>query len=287
MRGACFGVPRVLDKSIIFTTMKTFKDVAVAGRTIWVSIGVPSGNHMKTRAMKKHVTREQVQKNNDRLAVRNLTLLLNRNFDTKSCHFTLTYKDAPDPEQAAKDRENFLRRMKRAVPGLRYVAVTEYKNVRVHHHIVMSTTDVTLVSEAWKKGFVMPTVLDKSGDYTDLAEYLIKETNKTFRDPDGIHKHRWSASRNLRKPVIKRTDVTVKDLEEDPQPIRGYYIPEDRIRRYEHPVTGLEYVEYLMVALDKPRSYDIWPRGKEVSGRERYGVDEENEQGELFAFFGI
>lgn len=267
--------------------MKVFKDVAIAGRTIWISIGVPSGNHKKVRAMKRNVTREQVQKNNDRLAVRNLTLLLNNNFDETCCHFTLTYKSASNPEEAARDRENFLRRMKRKVPGLKYVAVTEYKNVRIHHHIVMSTTDVELVNKVWDKGFVMPTVLDDTGDYTDLAEYLVKETNKTFRTKDGIHKHRWAASRNLKKPKLKRTEAAVRDLEDDPRPIKGYYIPEDRVRRYEHPITGLEYIEYLMVAIDKPRRYPAWPRGKEISGREHFKVNEEDEQEELFALLGM
>lgn len=252
-----------------------------------VSLRAPSGNHTRMRAMKRNITREQVQKNNDRIAVRNLTLLLNANFDEHAAHFTLTYKEAPTPEAAAKDRENFLRRMKRAVPGLKYVAVTEYENVRIHHHIVMSTIDVKLVNKLWTKGFVMPTVLDECGDYTDLAEYLIKETNKTFRSPEGIHKHRYSASRNMKKPVIRRAEASVRDLEEDPKPIRGYYIPEDRIRRFEHPVTGLEYVEYLMIALEEPRKYKAWPRGETVSGREYYGVDIENEQEDLFACFGI
>lgn len=267
--------------------MKVFKDIAIAGRTIWVSLRGPAGIHTRSRAKKKNTTREDVQKNNDRLAVRNLTLLLNANFDYHAAHFTLTYKEAPTPEEASKDRENFLRRMKRALPGIKYVAVTEYMNVRIHHHIVMSTTDVDLVNRLWTKGFVMPTVLDESGDYTDLAEYLIKETNKTFRSPDGIHKHRYSSSRNLKKPAIRRTEAGVRDLEEDPEPIRGYYIPKERIRKFEHPVTGLEYVEYLMIAIDEPRKYKVWPRGENVSGKEYYGIDIENEQEDLFACFGI
>ena len=277
-----------LDKSIILTTiMKTFKTAVVAGRTIWISVNLPSGVHSRSRGMKRNVTREQVRENNDRLAVRNLTFILNNNFDETCGHFTLTYKDVPDPEQAARDRENFMRRMRRAIPDLKSVAVTEYKNHRIHHHIVLSTTDVDLVSRTWKKGFVESTVLDKSGDYTNLAEYLVKETNKTFRDPDGIHKHRWSASRNLKKPDMKRAEVSARELEDDPKPISGYYIPEDRVRRYIHPVTGIEYLEYMMVALDKPRRYTVWPRGKIVSGREYYSVDEENEQEDLFAALGL
>lgn len=265
--------------------MKVFQTASVAGKTIWMSIGVPSGVHTRARAMRKNVTREQVRDNNDRLAVRNLTLLLNENFDHTCCHFMLTYEDAPDPEEAARDRENFLRRMKRAVPGVRYVAVTEYSNVRIHHHVVLSTTDVSLVEKIWGKGIVRSSVLSRSGDYTDLAEYLVKETNKTFRSPDGIHKHRWAASRNLKRPAFRKAEVSAKKLEQDPVPLKGYYIPEDRIRRYTHPVTGLEYIEYLMVALDEPRKVRL--RGKTVSGKEYYKVDEEDEQQGLFELLGM
>ena len=282
-------MPLGLDKSINLTTMlKINKDISIAGRSIMVTLRGPAGNHTRTRAMKKNVTREQVRKNNDRLALRNLTLLLNSNFeDDEGAHFTLTYRMVPSPAEAYKMQENFLRRMKRAVPGLKYVAVTEYMNARIHHHIVMNITDVKLVEKVWGAGRVRATVLDSCGDYTDLAEYLIKETNKTFRDPDGPRQHRWSASRNLEKPATKRVEVSLSEIMDDPQPIAGYYIPEDRIRRFEHPVTGIETVEYLMIAIDKPRRYKTWPRGRRVSGREYYGVDIENEQENLFARFGI
>lgn len=278
-------MPRELDKSIKLTTMKTFKDAAIAGRTIWISVKVPSGLHNKARAMKRSVTREQVRENNDRLAVRNLMLLLNNNFDGTGAHYTLTYEDKPTIEQAAKDRENFLRRMKRAVPGIKYIAVTEYTNVRIHHHIVMSTSDVDLVKKIWGRGIVKPALLSDSGDYTKLAEYLVKDTNKTFRSEDGVHKHRWSSSRNLKKPAIRRAEVSVRELEDDPKPLKGFYIPAERIRRYTHPVTGIEYLEYLMIAIDEPRKVRL--RGRRISGREHYEVNSENEQEDLFAQLGM
>ena len=283
-------MPIGLDKSINFTTimLKINKDISIAGRSIMVTLHGSSGNHTRTRAMKRNVTREQVRKNNDRLALRNLTLLLNSNFeDNEGAHFTLTYKDAPDPAEAKRMLENFLRRMKRALPDLKYVGVTEYTNVRIHHHIVMNTTDVKLVEKVWGRGRVRATILDSCGDYTDLAEYLIKETSKTFRDPDSPSQHRWSASRNLEKPATKRMETTPAEILDDPQPIPGYYIPEDRIRRFEHPVTGLETVEYLMIAINQPRRFKTWPKGKKISGKEYYEVDIENEQENLFAQFGL
>lgn len=235
--------------------------------------------------MKRNVTREQVRENNDRLAVRNLTLLLNENFDHTCCHYSLSYETEPSVEQAAKDRKDFIRRMKRAIPDLKYVAVTEYTNVRLHHHIVLNTTDVDLVEEIWGKGIVRPAVLSRSGEYSGLADYLVKETNKTFRDPEGVHKHRWTASRNLKRPEFRRKEVSVRKLEEDPEPLKGYFIPSDKLRRYTHPVTGLEYLEYFMVAIDKPRK----PRlgGKKVSGKEYFKVDEEDEQEDVFALLGM
>lgn len=49
-------------------------------------------------------------------------------------------------------------------------------------------------------------------------------------------------------------EVSPRMLTEDPVAWKGYYIDRDSVRRYEHPVTGLEYVEYMMIAeTEKPR----------------------------------
>ena len=73
----------------------------------------------------------------------------------------------------------------------------------------------------------------------------------------------------------------MKELEEDPTPISGYYIPKDCERRFEHPVTGLEHLEYIEVALEAPRKYKVWPKGTLVSTREYYKPDYFEEQMEL------
>lgn len=263
--------------------MKVVKEVWIAGRTIGVVIKLSTGDHTKRRAPKKNITSEKVRRNNNRLAARNLTMLINANFGKGDAHYTLTHAEEVTQKQAERERSNFLRRLsarfKKAGKELKYIAVTEYKNKRIHHHILINSSDLKLIEEVWGKGHVHCTRLDDTGEYQELAEYLIKETQKTFREKDSAHKSRYSPSRNLIKPIIKRDEnADIRELFKDPEPISGYYIPENRIRRYTHPVTGLEYLEYIMVAIDKPRRYKVWPRGKVVSGKEYYKINYEEEQ---------
>lgn len=263
--------------------MKLIEETIVAGKTILKSLKVPSGKHSGKRNGRLNVTKEAVQKNNYRLAVRKLTADLNANFDETCAHFTLTYKgNEPTQEQAKKDRKNFLITLRRYLRKnnieLKYVAATEYENKRIHHHIVLNTQDVALVNKLWGKGYVKSSILDNTGNYRKLAEYLIKETEKTFRLPDSAHKQRYTTSKNLVRPIVKREYVSVKRLSEDPQPLQGYEIPKSEIRKYEHPVTGLEHLEYIMIALDKPRRYKIWPRGKIVNNKEYFKINSIEEQ---------
>ena len=142
--------------------------------------------------------------------------------------------------------------------------------------------DIEKIQQIWDKGWVKFAVLDDTGNYIELAEYLIKETTKTFREEGSPYKRRYSCTKNLVKPVVKREEVCPSELWDDPEPIQGYYIPKDYERRYEHPVTGLEHLEYIMVAVDKPRRYKVWPRGEVITGREYFRSNYEEEQLSLF-----
>lgn len=270
--------------------MRIVRETAVAGKVIYRNIKVPSGNHRTTRAPKKNITKDKVQKNNDRLAVKDLMLKLDNNFDDSCAHIVFTYKIEPSKKQAAKDRKKIVKNLRKELKklniDLKYIAVTEYENTRIHHHFVINTQNIDLVTTVWpeSKGFVNFKPLDSSGDYYKLAEYLIKETTKTFRLPGSEHKRRYTCSRNIKTPVIKREFVDIAELEEDPEPLTGYYIPKDRVRRYQHPITELEHLEYLMVALGDPRKYKVWPRGKAVTRREYYRVNYEEVQQDLFDF---
>ena len=263
--------------------MRVVKETAVAGRTIYRAIKVSSGDHREPRKGKRNITPEAVRKNNDRLAIRNLTLLMNANFDSGSTHCTLTYENAPDPERAKKDLRNFIARLRtrfrKTEQDLKYIVTTEYQNKRIHHHIIVNTLDLEMVSDCWGKGFVRSTRLDSKGNYKKLAEYFIKETKKSA---GGGTKRRYAASRNLFRPVIKRQDAKPSELfEEDPKPVKGYYIDRESFRRFRHPVTGLEHMEYIMIAEADPRRYKVWPRGTPVSGREHFVCDLQGDQQEF------
>lgn len=259
--------------------MKVFKDVCQAGRTIDVTIKVASGSHGGTRKPKMNITSEKVQRNNDRLAVKELTRKLNANFVPGDLHVVLTYETAPEKLQAKKDRETFVRKLRKEMEiqgkELKYVAVTEYEHTRIHHHLVINAVELSTLEKLWVKGWVKATVLDESGQYSKLAEYLIKETQKTFREEGSIYKRRYSCSGNLIKPVVTRIEVDLSELFEDPQPEEGYYI--DFERRYEHPITGIEHLEYMMVTDGQPRNLS-WLAGKTISGREYFKINYEEEQ---------
>ena len=266
--------------------MKSIRETIVAGRTIYQNIKVSSGKHRDKRKGRRNITREKVKKNNERLACRNLMLLLDANFDSSSMMLTLTYRGvAPGQDEAAKSRAKFIRKLRRSMAQssteLKYVAVTEYLHKRIHHHIVVNTPDLDLIQKIWNEdndGFVGAKHLDASGEYLDLACYLVKETSKTYNSEGTVHHQRYAASRNLLKPVVKREYVDASAFNDDPEPLEGYYIPADRCRRYEHPVTGIEHIEYVQIAIDDPRKYKVWPRGKRVSGKEYFTVTEIEDQ---------
>lgn len=256
------------------------KETCVAGRTIEHVIKLPSGCHKGKRAQRMNATPENVKKINDIIAERNFRRLINHNFGYGSGHYTLTYgHDEPTPAEAKKHLKNFLNRLKYAMGDeLKWIAVTEYENKRIHHHVIINTCDAALINKKWGKGWVKPTLFDDSGDYHLLANYLIKETQKTFRDEDCPTKRRYSCSRNLEKPIVKRESVSIAALFDDPKAIKGYYIAKDSIRRYTHPVTGLDYLEYTEIALDKPRRYKVWPRGKKVRAEGLIKIREREKQ---------
>lgn len=232
------------------TSMKVVRETCIAGKVIDVSVRVSSGNHRDPRAKRMCVTRETVQKNNDRMAAKRLTRILNAYCDSSWFHDTLTYALEVTPEEGMKIFNRFLarlrRRMKKAGMELMWVAAAEYTK-RLHHHFI-TNAPVDMVRAAWTEGFVLPRPMDEGPDYHRLAEYIIKETTTTFREKDCPFKTRYSHSRNMIQPVPQREYVSVKQLFDDPEPRKDYYLVKDSVRRFEHPITGLEHLEYIMIA---------------------------------------
>lgn len=214
-------------------------------------------------------------KYNARTAAKKLARLLNANFYPGDWHCTLTYEGKePETAEAKKELENFIRRMKREYEkqGLefKWIAVTEFHHKRIHHHIVMSYIDERVIARQWKRGHVNFKGLGRNRNYRKLAEYLVKETSKTMSEPGSEIRKRWSASRNLVRPIIKRETVNPSVLYETPKALKGYEIDMESVHKYQHPFTGIEHLEYMMCSTDPVPRIKTWRKGNIVRRDETY-----------------
>lgn len=276
----------IITRSIRRITMleRVIRETCIAGAVIdrCIKASFPRGGKRKK---KEKVTSDAVKKNNDMLALKNLTRLINLNFYPGDLHTTLTYAEELSPEEANSELEKWIKRMRREYKKLDkefyYIAVTEFKNKRIHHHVVMNYIDFQVINRQWKMGRIRCTPLDKTRNYRVLSEYLIKETQKTFREPENATKRRWKPSRNLKRPVVKREWVSISQLFQnldDIKPLKGYEIDRDTLRKYTNPVTKLDHLEYQMVSNEAVPRLSVWRKGKKVNRNETYRKMDEMRQ---------
>lgn len=227
----------------------------------WGAPGIP-------RQKRKKPTPEQIEKQNEWNACRKLNRIITANFSEEDYHTILTYRIGVSREEAGKclkDVLKLLRKKYRKAEGeLKYIVVTEYENKRIHHHIVindypgMDSDTVKVMKSAWKQaagdcaGNPKFVGLYDNGDYKNLAEYLIKETKKTFREEDACMKKRWSCSRNLVRPEPVKETIQAKAWRKEPVIPKGYYLEPDSLINGINPVTGLPYQHYTLIRLDSP-----------------------------------
>ena len=227
---------------------KTWK----AGRTVEVkkTYSARYGKKIARGGNIQHTTNRQ-EAVNRRNAIAELRRTLNANFGPGDWHAIFTYpqKVPPTPEQAKRDMNLFLRKLrllyKEQGSELKYVQATEYKHKRIHHHMILPTLadGMEPVRGLWKQiiadTYYTPqeraigeplylrfrwSPLDDSGQYGKLAEYFIKETDKSRNDPDAICKRRYRQSRNLIHPQPVVEIIDAKKWRQDPAQRKGYYI---------------------------------------------------------------
>ena len=244
--------------------MAFFKTTIKAGQTIEVTKSYTRRTGPKSKGSKEKVTPEQMEKINELNAERKLRIKINANFGPDDIFTTLTYEKnkRPTPEQAKENIKKFINNMRKEFKklghALKYVNATEYKNTAIHHHVLINHIpghDVAkMVRDNWEFGRPDFKFLDKTGQYKDLAHYLIKETSKTSKEnrkTNGGHKQRYSCSRNLIMPEPKTKTVKAAKWTADPKPLKGYYIDQDTIYNGVDPFTGREYQHYTMVKLNR------------------------------------
>lgn len=238
--------------------MPYIEETVITGKIIEISKRYSSRYQKKgiTRSCNIEKTQEAQKKVNERNAETRLRWLINTNFGYQDIHLVLTYKreNRPEtPEDAKTDLEKFLRKLrnhyKKLGKELKYIAVTEYKNGAIHHHLIINSIDTRCLTELWQHGQPRPTYLDNSGQYSNLASYLIKETRKTFDSPEGTHKKRWCASKNLKQPEIIKKIIPVNSWRKEPKAKKGYVLEINSIRSGIHELTGYPYQFYSMVKI--------------------------------------
>ncbi len=212
------------------------------------------------RAPNREPTREEQIQVNLRHAEEKLRWLINTNFGVGDWHLVIGYnrKYNRTPQQARRDLERFLRGYREyckenGIP-VRYITVTEYEAKRIHHHLVIGSIPTTVLNKLWTFGRPHITPLDSTGDYTNLANYLIKETARTFSKPDSATKKRWTQSKGLKKPTIKRCVIAADKWLKEPKVKKGYYILKDSIVNGVHEVTGMPFQQYRMIRESHPRA---------------------------------
>ena len=207
------------------------------------------------RAPRKEPTKEEMVEANERRRIKKLYRIIATNFDFGDYHTVLTYRkdERPTPEQAKKILRTLLRNLRKAYQKrgepLHYIIVTEYERL-------------------WPYGGTHFTPIYEAGEVKELAAYLIKETQKSFRKKDNPNKLAYSCSRNLKKPVVKTKVIKANTWKKEPVPPAGYMIRRGDIVTGIN-VLGYPYRYYTMVRITagkgegwiKPRKYAPESRG--------------------------
>lgn len=231
------------------------RETVRAGENLYIKISSkPLPGPKGKREGRVNPTPEAMLRVNERNSLREFAIRLDANFTKGDMHAILTFRTAPSPEEAKRLFRNFIKRLSRAYRSrglvFKWMCATEYKNSRIHCHVVLSAgLSLAELSKIWGHGIIRPSLL-YGETFFGLAQYLTKETRKTFRDPDSPVKRRWSCSRNVAAPVTHVDFLTRFDPEADPVPPKGFYIREKAVYRGENPFTGGKYVEYVAIPLD-------------------------------------
>lgn len=247
--------------------MRRYKQIEYkAGITIEVIKCIPRGSRKgEQRQPVKKKTKEEIREANARQAARKLMRKVNANFRPGDWHVVLTYPkgERPTPAEARGHIKTFLRKLrdeyKKHGLELKYIQATEYLNKAIHHHIIINNvndgkeTSLQYVNRIWgsiTKGHPKYVPLYDEGEYRKLADYFVKETDKTFRNEDSPTKQRYSCSRNLKEPKVShRINTTKNGWMMIPRPRPGYYIIPDALYNGEDKL-GYPYQRYVMVKLN-------------------------------------
>lgn len=214
--------------------MPNIEKTYIFNNTIEIERGYSAnyGRKMAGKNEKYRPTPEKMAEHNRKQAENKLRRKIKANFTSDDWHMTLTYDKRCRPlvEEAVKQINSLLRKAryfcKKTKQVLKYIVVTEYENAAIHHHVVINNFEgiMDFMKKNWKWNVNYSPIHDDD-DVATLAAYLIKETEKTFRNKVG-RKLRYSCSRNLVEPKAEVRIHKVRGFGEIKVPKRfaGNYI---------------------------------------------------------------
>lgn len=223
------------------------------------------GARGKKRRKRRKATPEDIARQNQWNAEKKLRRKLNTYFGPDDWHVILTYRkeDRLSVRDSRKAIGKLLDKLRRAIRKMgyefRFVLTTEYENKAIHHHLVLNniaaagTDTAKLVKRFWTYGRPKFVLMDDNGEYKDLAEYIIKETSKSFKKEGNTVKQRYSCSRNMDLPEPEEEDMYYKEFKEEPKPRPGYYIDKSSIVQGINEITGRPYRYYTMIMYETGR----------------------------------
>ena len=184
---------------------------------------------------------DKAKRNADK-ARKQLQRLIMANFTHKDRFWTFCHRENVTEKQALAARRKLLEGLRKMYRqkgmALKYIVVTE-KQGKWHHHIILNGgLPMEEIISAWGDlGRVNVSPLDDSNQYADLAKYLVGEYKQpknsqedgNAKEPRGKFRRRWSGSRNLTKPTVKKRPVSRIPSRAEPKPPKGYrLLPEWR-----------------------------------------------------------
>lgn len=200
-----------------------------------------------------------------RQAVKKLRWCINTNFKENDYHVVLTYekdKRADTFAEMKKDALLFRRKLKYRCEKqgieFKFIEVMEKgKRGALHLHYILPNIPPRLISDSWDKGRVHVNMLDDTGQYKDLADYLIKYTDEAVRS--GEIKQRWSRSRNLKEPEIKVERIKAKKFRKEIKVPKGYYLDKNSLRQYQDAFGNMAQ-SYVLVQIKEPEKNNVKTR---------------------------
>ena len=246
----------------------------IAGKTILNRLTDSSRvKQGKSRKKRQNPTPAAVAKVNENNQIREMTAKLNDSFRPGDWWLTLSTEAGTSVEESMdriyKLKRGLQRYCKRNDIPFKLVETLGIgkQSGKAHHHVVLNQEiPLEIVCRYWPEHLVFARPMT-GWNYNRVAKYMIKNA-KESKDKRGKCKKAFRCSRQVARPeqrmeIMKRAPRAV-DVEEL-KPRKGYYIDQDSIKVYEHPITGEICLEYIEVSLEPEPRLKRYGRGKRVA----------------------